>query len=255
MTPGSCSSCSPRVRTRGNRPRRGRRRAARGAATDDDARCAAADRRGDAGAGRLHDQGLRVHRRREAAGGPHALRHAGHGAARCGRPRHQRGDDPSRDHRLGDAVPAQAAHRAAVRPRPAARPDALLRDHPRRSRPRRLDQAVGRAARAVPALRLCRSGGVRARADRRRTQGRPPAAGDGDVDGLHARVHVGGEVASDDGQRDGPGVPAGGDHRTQPDLAQDADRRDRAGSGMEPRRVHQAAARGRPRSGSPSATR
>ena len=118
-----------------------------------------AGRVSDADAGRRRPEGLPLRVRRDAARPAAALPHRRHAAARRARRASQRGADPARHRRHRRAVHPPGVRGRAVRRR-AALLDAskLLHRAARRHRPRRIEQAERRPARALPALRLPRHG-------------------------------------------------------------------------------------------------
>ncbi len=165
----------------------------------------------------MHD--VRFQSGETPGGAAHPLHDVRRAQARCGRPRDQRGADHARHRRGGDQPDPAGVHRRADRPGPAARRHALLPDPPRRHRPREVVEAERRHEGALPALRLRRHGRGRAPAGHRGAARRPPAPGDGHVDGLHACVHVGRGLAGHDRRVDAARLQHRADRRPQPGLA------------------------------------
>src|SRR4029077_9752266 len=101
---------------------------------------------------------------------------------------------------------------------------------------REIVEAERRAAREISAVRLRRYGGGASCAAG--TPGRGAFAADpGDVDGVHARVCVGGNVPGVYGRADAAGVPAGADCGAESRVAEDGDGRNSERSGVEGRGV------------------
>ena len=100
----------------------------------------------------------------------------------------------------GRAGPAAASCPTTSRacssaPASSSTPTRYFVDPARRHRPRRIEQAQQRPARAVPALRLSRHGAGPAPPAHRGPEGRPPAARHGHVDGRDAHVALGRDVS------------------------------------------------------------
>src|SRR6266852_3500540 len=108
---------------------------------------------------------------------------------------------------------------------------------------REIVEAERRAAREISAVRLRRYGGGASRAAAALGRG-AFAADPGDVDGLHARVCVGGNVSGVYGRADAAGVPAGANCGAESYLAEDGDGRDSERSGVEGRGVRRGAKTG-----------
>ena len=104
---------------------------------------------------------------------------------------------------------------------PAARRDALLHHPARRHRPRQVEQAERRPARALPEVHLRRHGPRAARDAGRRPEGEPPAAGDRHVDGRDALLGLGRDVSRLRRRPGAAGQRADADRRAQPRDAQD----------------------------------
>ena len=92
------------------------------------------------------------------------------------------------------AVPDADLRRRGVRRRPDSRRDALLHRPARQRRPRAVEQAERRDARALPAVHLRRHGAAAACAADRRPEGESPAPRARDVDGRDALLGVGRNV-------------------------------------------------------------
>src|SRR5476649_1942014 len=160
--------------------------------------CPVCDRSG-AGGGRLSRAGrwrlrrprFQVRLRRNAAVAQTALPDDRHATARRVRRRAQRGDDPPRHRRHRRRVSLADLRRRAVRRRPGPRRDEVLHHPARRHRPREVEQAERRHARAVSAIHVRRHGPRAAHDAHRRPEGEPPPPRARHVDGRHALLGVG----------------------------------------------------------------
>ena len=103
----------------------------------------------------------------------------------------QRGAGAARHRRRRRQPGARRVCRRAVRPGAAARCHALLHRAARRHRPRQVDQAERRPARALSALRLRRHGARGVPAAHRGAEGQPRASRHGHLHGRHAHLAVG----------------------------------------------------------------
>src|SRR6266849_6755583 len=115
-------------------------------------------------------------------------------------PAPQEGSWVGRDFRFhtGEVLPELRLHYRTVGA-PGGQPIVLRTA--RRSRPRQIEQALRRPARALPALQLRRHGG-RLAAPGDRAPGRAPrAAGDRQLDGRHGDLDLGAEISGLHGRR------------------------------------------------------
>ncbi len=133
----------------------------------------------------------------------------------------QRGAHPARDDRQRRELPPARVRGRTVRRGAAFGRDPLFPHPARRDRPRRVEQARRRPARAVPQIPLSGHDRGPAPAARRGAEGRPPAAGHGHVDGRDAHLALGRDAPGIHGRAPAAGLAADADLGPQPRVAAD----------------------------------